>query len=328
MTDMGSSGTTSPIRPAAFLLEREFWLLILLGLVFFRAPLFLGETFYYRDLYSHFLPRKMVFAEMLRSGECPLWDPTLQGGQPLLANPNNTILYPTSALYLVLPLLAAFNLDICFHFLLCSASAYLLSRLVGLDRLPALVSGLTFGYCGYTLSLGNLLNRLLAMPYVPLLTFLWHLFLVEGKRRYFLLSVAAALFQMLSGAPETCLLTYVFLLLWTLLFPYAAPSTGRRVARFGLLLVLALGMFSVQGLPAAEMTLNSSRAAPPAAHAHEASSPDATPAAAAFSTWSLHPKALPEMILPGFLGLTDTLAAEDYWGAPLGDRGFPLILSI
>ena len=132
---------------------------------------------------------------------------------------------------------------------------------------------------------------------------------------------------MLSGAPETCLLTYVFLLVWTLLFPYAAPSTGRRVARFGLLLVLALGMFSVQGLPAAEMTLNSSRAAPPAAHAHEASTPDATPAAA-FSTWSLHPKALPEMILPGFLGRTDTLAAEDYWGAPLVDQGFPLILSI
>src|SRR2546425_5932618 len=104
-----------------------------------------------------------------------------------------------------------------------------------------------------------------------------------------------------------------------MVFPYAAPSMGRRVARFGLLLVLALGMFSVQGLPAAEMTLNSSRAAPPPAHAHEASAP----AAAAFSTWSLHPKALPEMILPGFLGRTDTLAAEDYWGAPLVDQGFP-----
>src|ERR1041384_6435329 len=57
--------------------EKELWILIGLGLVFFARPLFTGEIFFFRDLYLHFLPQKQLFVQLIRSGTAPLWDPYL-----------------------------------------------------------------------------------------------------------------------------------------------------------------------------------------------------------------------------------------------------------
>ena len=50
---------------------------------------------------------------MVRDG-LPLWNPLIDGGQPLAGNPNNLTFYPTTLLFLILPSHFAFNL----HFLL------------------------------------------------------------------------------------------------------------------------------------------------------------------------------------------------------------------
>jgi hypothetical protein len=147
--------------------EKEFWLLILLGIAYFYRPLFLGETFFFRDLYSYFLPQKQVLVDFLKAGELPLWDPYWHGGQAYLSNIANGVLYPFNLLYLFLPLLKAFNLTIVLHIIGCAACAYLFSRTIGLQPVSSFIVGLIYGFCGCTLSLINLLNFLLAMPYPP-----------------------------------------------------------------------------------------------------------------------------------------------------------------
>src|SRR5688572_18365904 len=133
--------------------EKEFWILIVSGLVLFHRPLFFGETFFFRDLHLHFFPQKLRFVELFRSGELPLWDPILHGGQPFLADLNNMALYPANWIYLLLPEVFAFNLDIIFHVLLCAAGAYWLARWLGISPLASIVAGAVYAFCGYSLSL-------------------------------------------------------------------------------------------------------------------------------------------------------------------------------
>jgi hypothetical protein len=158
------TGSPAPPRLSNLLKEKEFWILVLLTILFFHRQLFLGETFYFRDLLQHFIPQKRLVMSVLQDGALPLWDPFRQGGQPGLANPNTVALYPTNLLYTVLSLWVAFNLDIVLHFMLCGAGTYVLARILGFPPRAAMISGLAFQFCGYTLSLGNFLSRLYAAP--------------------------------------------------------------------------------------------------------------------------------------------------------------------
>src|SRR5205085_10306037 len=120
-------------------------------------PLFGGETCYYRDLSLHFYPQKKYLVEAIRSGELPLWDPYIHGGQPFLGDIQNLVLYPSSLLYFILPVITAFNWDIVLHVMLSAGAAFLLARALGLSPWAAFVTGLIYGFSGFTLSLSNLM---------------------------------------------------------------------------------------------------------------------------------------------------------------------------
>jgi hypothetical protein len=289
--------------------NREFWILLFCTLILFFPPIFLNETFYFRDLHMHFFPQKLRFVEFLRNGQFPLWDPYLHGGQPYLADPNNMALYPTNLLYLVLPPLFAFNIDIVLHFLLCAAGAYMLARSVGISPVGALVAGGLYAFCGYTLSLANLLNRLAAMPYLPFILLVFQRFLISRKFPWFILAAVLGALQVFAGAPEMTALTWITIFIWIL-----AQKKPFAFFHFALLVLFIVGLSAIQLFPAIEMVRQSSRST----GANYAT----------FSAWSLNPRRLPELFLPGFLGSTSATTGQGYWGFRLESMGFPFILSI
>ncbi len=295
-----------------FVKEKEFLALCVLVILFFYRPLFL-ETFFFRDLYLTLYPQKLHFAEIVKSGQFPLWDPYLHGGQPFLADVHNTALYPSGLLYLLFPPVQAFNTDIVLHLLLCAAGAYLFARGVGMAPLSSFVAGVVYGFCGYTLSFVNLFDRFLAVPYLPFLMLFWHRFLTTQRRKWFAIAAVAAFCQFLTGALEMVAITFGTLLGWSLLYPYKI-TPSRRIIFFFLLIVFAVGLSSIQTFPAAEMLNQSTRG--------EGFS------YTSFAAWSLHPKRLPETFLPGFLGYTNRVTARDYWGGSLEGMHFPYVLSI
>lgn len=308
---------TQRISLKTVLKEKELWLLVLLGILYFYRPLFMGETFYERDLYLHFFLRKQLLVDFINSRELPLWNPYLHGGQAYIAELSNSVLYPSNLLFLFLPLINAFNLNIIVHFLGCSAFTYLLSRTIGLCPVSSFIAGIIYGFCGYTLSLGNFLGLLMAMPYVPLLLLFWHLYLVERKRKWFVLTVVAGVFQVFAGAPETNIMSLLFLLGWTLFWPYPHQSFRRRGARWLLLAACIIGIASIQIFPTVEMILHSSRG----------QGLDF----ASIIGWSLYPERLPELLFPGFLGyqISADIPKEAYWwGTKLFDEPRPYIFSI
>lgn len=291
--------------------EIPFWILLAVTIGFFYRPLFLGETFFFRDLYNHIYPQKKLFSELVLSGQLPLWDPFRHGGQPFLANMNNCVLYPSNLLYLILSPVTALNIDIVLHVALAALCAYVLARVLGLNQFAAAASALIYAFSGPALSLPNIWPYAAFHP--PIILLFWHLYCLENNKRWFVLTALIGAIQVFAGHPEMTALTLVTLLAWTFVFPYQ----GNFVRRLGRLFLLSIAIFAtaaIQLIPMAELAQHSSRT--------HGIRPDA------FFAWSVDPKRYPELLFPGFLGSVYSLSQSDQWGLAFEELGTPYILSL
>jgi hypothetical protein len=294
--------------------EAAFWFVILLSIILFFDPLLGGMTFYVRDTSLVVLPQYQNLFGHLREDPVPLWNAYSHGGQPALANLAFAPLYPLHVLFLFLPFLYAFNLLTVLHLVACPITAYICARTLRYSATSSCVVALVFGLGGYTLSLGNLLSILRGVPYIPLLVALWHLRLDSGKTRWFILSVVAGAMQVLSGAPDATAITMLSLLLWSLAYPYPRSTWLTRTAWWGLLVVCVVGVAAVQLVPSGEMVLWSARS--PGVGFDN------------FTKWSLYPRRLPELIVPGFWMDYRAGSVTSFWGWEGTDEHFPFILSL
>jgi hypothetical protein len=279
-------------------------------MAFFYRPLFNNETFFFRDLYNHFYPQKKLFAELVLSGQIPLWDPYRHGGQPFLANMNNSALYPTNLLYLILAPITAFNVDIVLHVLLAALSAYLLCRILGFNQIASLTSGFIFAFSGPALSIPNV--WLYAPVHLPLMLAFWHLYCIEQKKLWIFLFAFIGAIQVFAGRPEMPAITAFTVFLWTLVFPYSAKS--KKLLHFFLMELSIVGLASIQLIPMLDLVQQSSRGHMINLHS--------------FFAWSVDPRRLPEVLIPNFLGSVYSLLESDFWGRSLEDLGMPYILSL
>ena len=235
--------------------------LLLGGLIFVAYPdVVLGRnTFTFRDFSFFGYPLAYYHRETFWHGEVPLWNPLNDCGLPFLAQWNTLFLYPGSLLYLLLPLswsLSAFCLA---HQIWAGLGMYFLAwRWTG-SRLGASLAGMAFAFNGLTLNSlmwPAIMAALAWMPWVVLATTdAWQ----QGGRKI----LAATLFgtlQMLSGAPEFILATW---LVTTLLVLAERRRSGadvrRQLARFALVVVLVTAMSAAQLLPFLNLVAHSRR---------------------------------------------------------------------
>lgn len=299
----------------AILREKELWILVVIGILYFHRPLFGKETFYFRDLLLNIFPSKQFLVDLINSGQLPLWNPYLHGGRPYLGTITNFTLHPSNLLYFFLPLVRAFNLNIVLHLIACAGSAYIFSRVIGLTPISSFITGIVYGFCGSTLSIMIMFGVFLALPYLPILLLFWHLFLLETKRIWFVMAIIVGVVQVLAGTAEMNAISLLSLLAWSLVYPYSHKSYFQKSARWILLVIFIAGLASIQIFPTAELVLHSSRG----------SGVDYIE----FSRLSLHPMRFPELFFPGFLGHLDTYPVEKYyWGLKLTDGHIPIINSI
>ncbi len=261
-----------------------------------------------------FVSRRLI--ELIRFSGLPLWDPYLHGGQPFLGNPSNLAMYPSALLYFLLPPITAFNLEIVLHFLLCAFFTYWLARVLGLSPAAAFLSAMAVTLCGFTLSLANLLNRLLAMPHTVASLLFLQLFFLQRRALWFVLAAVSGALIVLAGSVEFLILTTPVTLGWALAYPFPDKSLKPRgrVLIWASLALAAMGLAAVQICPAVSVIRQSTRGSGLNLEA--------------ISRWSLNPRRLPELFVPEYSGPTHTLAPTDYWGRGIEDFGFPFILSI
>lgn len=99
---------------------------VIIGLRFF--PLLLGKTIAFGDNFSLMVPGKLYSAEWLRQGELPLWNPYILGGVPWLADVNQSVLYPSTFVFMILRPAIALNVTIFFHLVLTFVGMAVLAR--------------------------------------------------------------------------------------------------------------------------------------------------------------------------------------------------------
>ena len=90
--------------------------------------------------------------QAIHNRELPLWDPYIFAGHPFLANGQHSALYPLSLVFYTLPLWRAYGVFTWLQLGLAGWWAYLFARTLGIQRLGALIAGITFQLSGFMLA--------------------------------------------------------------------------------------------------------------------------------------------------------------------------------
>ena len=234
-----------------------------LAALFFDRVLFRGEAFFSRDVAPFFYPMKHFLASTVRAGQLPLWNPWVAGGEPFFASLQPGLLYPGSLVLYGLPMPAAFDWLVVLHYPLAGAGMALLLRRWGHGWPGALTGGIAFMLGGFFVSLGNFVNNLQTVAWVPWLLLSWDRVMDEERVRDLLWFAVLCGIAFLGGEPQMLALALLLVLVHGLVRAEGRKlGGGRQAAAFAIAGVLALLLVSVQLLPFAEYVSHSVRTLP------------------------------------------------------------------
>jgi len=237
--------------------------LVLLVLLLFPGAILRGRTFYLRDIHLQWHGQMESFVRAVASGSWPVWDPWISFGQPLWANANNQLLYPTTWLNLVLPPWTVFTIFVAFHAVLGGAGVYFWSRRLGTSGAGAWVSAALWTASGPLLSCVNLWNHYSGAAWMPWALLFADRALSTGRLPAALAWGAAMAAQLLSGSPDAFLMTSLLAAARVASFPWRERVVGSSLPqRAGLAAAawaFALALSAGQWVPTLEVARASSR---------------------------------------------------------------------
>jgi hypothetical protein len=287
----------------------------------FRKFVFTGEMLFGQDTLSLGFMARDFFAQALRDGVFPLWNPVILGGTPFLDSlAGGDSLYPTSLLLLVLEPYRALGWKLVVHVFLAGLFTYGWIRALGLSRAAALLAGLAYLLAPFivTLVYPGHDGKLFVTALTPLL--FWateRSFARSGIGPLALTSIVIALVILTTHFQQAYFLfgaVGVYAAVRTVTLWRSGGGPRRALSRFGLFLlfsVLGAGMASIQLLPAVGYVLESSRRTVTTTRATEEGS------MAYSSSWSMHPEEALSMVVPEFAGNSAGGAGwteNTYWG--------------
>jgi hypothetical protein len=272
-----------------------------------------GRVLANRDVANFHLPLRLTFRNLAAFG-LPMWNPFLNGGQPILSNPSYGAFYPPSWLVFAVPPHYALSLLTIFHAGLAFAGAWFLARRLGCGRGAAALAGVGFSGCGVFLSLLSALTLLWSLAWLPWLL-AWAdeaLRAPQGERwwRPALLAGGVLGLQLLNGEPSTVVISGLALLALAASAAARRPSVALRTL---LPFAFALALAAAQIVPTLARLADSPRKNLPASQA---------------TLWSMPPERLVEIVFPRFFGDPTQEVGERFFGWQLNDLHHPYLESL
>ena len=297
-------------------MRRPAWL----GTAGFLVAAAAAAVFFYRDfvfqadrmlfgtdmLDQAYQLRKFVADELRAGRSLPLWNPFVYGGLPFLAILPGPIFYPTSLLYVLLPLYRAIGWTFVIHTFLAGAFGFFAGRSFELGRWASAVVGVSFMFGGYILSTvyGGHDGRFFAMALIPLVFGLLERGMRSGRLPWFLLlglAIGAQIFTphvQVMYFSSLALAAYAAFALW---LHYREAASIRAVAGRASMLVTAFAIAALVGTvqlwPTASL-LDLAVRGVPGQEGYEFA-----------SSWALPAQELSALILPDLIG-----SLTRYWG--------------
>jgi hypothetical protein len=234
---------------------------ILAGLIFALFPdVVLGQrTFFLRDFQTFAYPWAHFHREAFWRGDIPLWNPLSNCGIPFLAQWNTMTVYPLSLFYLVFPLSWSLGVFCLGHLFLGGLGMYFLAHRWTGHRWGASLAGLAFALNGLSLNSLMWTNNIAALGWMPWVVLSVEAAWREGRGRVLQSALVGAM-QMLTGAPEIIVLTWVLL-------GAIGLGDGLRIGaprwqmfrRFLAVVTLVAGLTAIQILPFLDLLAHSQR---------------------------------------------------------------------
>ena len=219
------------------------------------------ETFFHRDFHLFGYPLAAWFRQSLLAGDLPLWNPLNYCGIPFLAQWNTMVLYPPNWLNLLLPLSWSLALFCILHLYAGGLGMYFLAANWTRNLHGAAFAGIAYAFNGLTQNCLMWPNNIAALGCLPWVLLTASLAWRNGGGAIVIGSLVATL-QMLSGAPEIILLTWLFLAGLAGLDVIKHPAKRAKIAvRFVALVLIVTGISAAQLLPFLDLLRFSERAA-------------------------------------------------------------------
>ena len=197
------------------------------------------------DVVTQIYPWKKLVVGLWQQSQVPLWNPYNFAGNPLMANYQSAVFQPFNWLFLVLPQLDAWTILIFLQPLLAGVFTYLFGRQLKLSQAAALLTSVSFMFCGFItcwLAYGTLAFALLWLP----------LILYSLEKKFYPLTSLALAASFFSGHFQISL--YVLLAAggW-LVFRWLTTRQTKDFFWRLIFLLLGIGLAAPQLLPTVEL---------------------------------------------------------------------------
>lgn len=233
-----------PLRNAA---RAAAW--VSLAAVVIGPPLWGEGQFFYRDVHRQYEPVLHQVVSAFRHGALPFWNPSTQGGVPLLANPHAGALSPHTALFHALPFDLAYAWTCALALAALGLGTFQLLRRRATAG-ASLAGALTAMLSGVALSATSYVPMLVGLACVP---FIARLAAEPGPRRLSLRLAALLALQVLAGDPSTVVMGVVVAL------ALLRPPRLVPLVRLGASGLLGAGLAAAQLVPAWALLGDSAR---------------------------------------------------------------------
>ena len=204
--------------------------------------------------HAHFIKAQFL------SGSIPLWNPYYYSGHPFLANPQAFVFYPTTLLFVVLPLPWAFNLDTVLHIYLAALGMYCFVFNLTQSRTAGLAAAIIYSLNSYFVDnvVAGHLTMLHTAALLPWIFYVTEKAYQEKKPILFATAGLVLGLQILGGEPQNTYYTSLFLTLYYFLRHVFSPRNSRFkrfhhcVLYFLIIPTVALGIGAIQIFPSLE----------------------------------------------------------------------------
>jgi hypothetical protein len=237
----------------------------------FYWPILIGKGFLWNDFLEQNFVYRLFAAVWLKQGVIPFWNPYVFSGMPFFADVQAAVLYP---LNLALTLFATkdwlsptlVEYQIILHIFMAGCFMYLLARDLGASKAGAVMSGVTFMFCGFFTTHIFHANLVQAAAWFPLAIFLFKRAIDRVSLLYMSLTALCLSVIFFCGYPQLMVhmyywlaAYYIFGLIVRLRKKTRPVPEVKRALLFAGLVALAIGISGVQMLTTQELAQNSVR---------------------------------------------------------------------
>ena len=232
-----------------------------LVIAYFWKIIFLKCTFLTQDLCTFYFPIVVQFSKMLKLHTVWFWDPWIFSGFPFIANVFTGLFYPLNWLCLFMPVPQYLVFDLILHCFLGGVFMYFFIRSIKQPPISALIAALIFTFAGSSMmsNIGGTQPKHTEI-WLPLVLLLSELS-ITTRRKYLslLLGVALAL-QFFAGHTFISVFIFIFFIYYYVFRSYfeirkeGRVIIAKLVKGFSLAVLIGLGLWAIQLIPALEMS--------------------------------------------------------------------------